>query len=273
MPLAVCATPIGNLGDVTLRVLESCARPTSCSARTPGTPGSCSIATGSRRGCSPSTSTTRRSGRREVLPRLEAGERVALVSDAGMPGISDPGAAPRPGGARRGAAGDRAARAVRRRDGARRERARGGAVRVRRLPAASARRSSTALWEELRAVAWPVVAFESPRRLPASLALAGGRAAGPRGGGVPGADEAVRGGRARVRRRVGGRALRRAAEGRDHARRRARRAGRGRAEECWPRRGRRWPTSSRRGRPGRRPQRWSRASPASRATTSIARSL
>src|SRR5207248_4830506 len=28
----------------------------------------------------------------EVLPRLDAGENVALVSDAGMPGISDPGA-------------------------------------------------------------------------------------------------------------------------------------------------------------------------------------
>jgi 16S rRNA (cytidine1402-2'-O)-methyltransferase len=28
----------------------------------------------------------------ELLPRLEAGERVALVSDAGLPGISDPGA-------------------------------------------------------------------------------------------------------------------------------------------------------------------------------------
>src|SRR5207237_1311967 len=27
----------------------------------------------------------------EVLPRLRAGERIALVSDAGMPGISDPG--------------------------------------------------------------------------------------------------------------------------------------------------------------------------------------
>src|SRR2546427_2173899 len=27
----------------------------------------------------------------ELLPRLLAGERVALVSDAGMPGISDPG--------------------------------------------------------------------------------------------------------------------------------------------------------------------------------------
>src|SRR5206468_1670743 len=28
----------------------------------------------------------------ELLPRLEAGERIALVSDAGMPGVSDPGA-------------------------------------------------------------------------------------------------------------------------------------------------------------------------------------
>jgi 16S rRNA (cytidine1402-2'-O)-methyltransferase len=28
----------------------------------------------------------------ELLPRLEAGERMALVSDAGMPGVSDPGA-------------------------------------------------------------------------------------------------------------------------------------------------------------------------------------
>src|SRR5207244_11772367 len=27
----------------------------------------------------------------ELLPRLAAGERVALVSDAGMPGVSDPG--------------------------------------------------------------------------------------------------------------------------------------------------------------------------------------
>jgi 16S rRNA (cytidine1402-2'-O)-methyltransferase len=28
----------------------------------------------------------------ELLPRLEAGDRIALVSDAGLPGISDPGA-------------------------------------------------------------------------------------------------------------------------------------------------------------------------------------
>src|SRR4029077_7432060 len=28
----------------------------------------------------------------ELLPRLAGGERIALVSDAGMPGVSDPGA-------------------------------------------------------------------------------------------------------------------------------------------------------------------------------------
>src|SRR5205085_11087915 len=28
----------------------------------------------------------------EVLPRLQAGERIALASDAGLPGVSDPGA-------------------------------------------------------------------------------------------------------------------------------------------------------------------------------------
>ena len=28
----------------------------------------------------------------QVLPRLEAGERIALTSDAGLPGVSDPGA-------------------------------------------------------------------------------------------------------------------------------------------------------------------------------------
>src|SRR6185437_16727040 len=28
----------------------------------------------------------------ELLPRLEAGERMALVTDAGLPGVSDPGA-------------------------------------------------------------------------------------------------------------------------------------------------------------------------------------
>ena len=91
MPLAVCATPIGNLEDVTLRVLRELA--------------------GADLVLCEDTRHTRRLLERhgikarlrsyhehneaartaEVLPRLEAGERVALVSDAGVPGISDPG--------------------------------------------------------------------------------------------------------------------------------------------------------------------------------------
>jgi len=100
----------------------------------------------------------------ELLPRLEAGERIALVSDAGMPGISDPGA--------------RIVRA-----------ALDAGVPVTVLPGASA--VETALvasglvgeryqflgflprgakaWTELAGVPWSTVAFESPRRLPATL--------------------------------------------------------------------------------------------------------
>ena len=90
--LVVCATPIGNLEDVTLRVLAElrAAEIVLCE----------------------DTRHTRRLLERhgvearlvsyhehneaartdELLPRLVAGARIALVSDAGMPGISDPGA-------------------------------------------------------------------------------------------------------------------------------------------------------------------------------------
>jgi 16S rRNA (cytidine1402-2'-O)-methyltransferase len=97
-----------------------------------------------------------------------AGERVALVSDAGLPGISDPGALlvraaiaahvpvtvlPGPSAVETalvasGLAADRYSF-------------------VGFLPRRAAELS--ALWQELRALAWPVVAFESPRRLPATL--------------------------------------------------------------------------------------------------------
>ena len=104
----------------------------------------------------------------EVLPRLEAGERIALVSDAGMPGISDPG------GRLLAAALD-------------------AGLPVTVLPGPSAvetalvasglvgerfqflgflprgERPLARLWEELRAWPHPTVAFESPQRLPATL--------------------------------------------------------------------------------------------------------
>jgi 16S rRNA (cytidine1402-2'-O)-methyltransferase len=90
--LAVCATPIGNLDDVTLRVLTEFreAEVVLCedTRRT-------KILL-DRHGISARMMSYHRHNevRRtaEVLPRLQAGERIALASDAGLPGISDPGA-------------------------------------------------------------------------------------------------------------------------------------------------------------------------------------
>lgn len=92
MPLAVCATPIGNLGDVTLRVLEELgeADVVLCedTRRT--------RVLLARHGLEAPLLSYHRHNEaargREVLERLRAGERVALVSDAGLPGVNDPGA-------------------------------------------------------------------------------------------------------------------------------------------------------------------------------------
>jgi 16S rRNA (cytidine1402-2'-O)-methyltransferase len=169
MPLAVCATPIGNLEDVTLRVLRELAeadlvlcedtRRTRVLLQRHGI--------GARLLSYHEHNEAERTA--EVLPRLAAGKRVALVTDAGLPAISDPGA-------RLVAAALEAG------------------VPVTVLPGASAvetalvasgfvaeryqflgylprgARALAALWEELRGWPWPAVAFESPRRLPATLA-------------------------------------------------------------------------------------------------------
>ena len=170
MTLAVCATPIGNLDDVTLRVLHELAEADVVL-------------------CEDTRHTARLLDRHEirakrllsyhrhneaartaeVLERLQAGERVALVSDAGLPGINDPGV-------RLVAAAHHAG------------------VEVTVLPGASAVTTALVasgfvaeryqflgflprggaalgrLWDEL--AQWPhaAVAFESPQRLPASLA-------------------------------------------------------------------------------------------------------
>src|SRR6266540_3145904 len=92
MPLAVCATPIGNLDDVTLRVLEELrsADVVLCEDTRH------TRVLLDRHGISTRLlsyhehNEAKRTA--EMLPRLSAGERVALVSDAGLPGISDPGA-------------------------------------------------------------------------------------------------------------------------------------------------------------------------------------
>src|SRR5438477_9488805 len=92
MPLAVCATPIGNLADITLRVLDELrdADVVLCEDTRH------TRVLLDRHGISARLlsyhehNEAKRSA--ELLPRLAAGERFALVTDAGLPGISDPGA-------------------------------------------------------------------------------------------------------------------------------------------------------------------------------------
>ncbi|HET7743208.1 MAG TPA: 16S rRNA (cytidine(1402)-2'-O)-methyltransferase [Gaiellaceae bacterium] len=170
MPLAVCATPIGNLDDVSLRVLDELRE------------ADLLLCEDTRRtrilldrhGISARLVSYHRHNEaareRDVLDALARGERVALVSDAGLPGVNDPGA-----------------RLI--------EAALSAGQQVTVLPGASAvetalvasglvgdryqfvgylprrRGEREALAEDL--ARWPhtVVAFESPRRLPESLAL------------------------------------------------------------------------------------------------------
>ncbi|EHL05243.1 16S rRNA (cytidine(1402)-2'-O)-methyltransferase [Desulfitobacterium hafniense] len=89
--LYICGTPIGNLGDITLRALEVlkgvdliAAEDTRHSRKLLDHFG---IAT-------PLTSYHEHNEKGkalELVRRLEQGEAIALISDAGMPGISDPG--------------------------------------------------------------------------------------------------------------------------------------------------------------------------------------
>src|SRR5215510_16197419 len=92
MPLAICATPIGNLEDVTLRVLRELAEADTVlcedTRRT--------RVLLDRHGISARLLSLYEQNEAKriaaLLPRLLEGERMALVSDAGLPAVSDPGA-------------------------------------------------------------------------------------------------------------------------------------------------------------------------------------
>jgi 16S rRNA (cytidine1402-2'-O)-methyltransferase len=168
MPLAVCATPIGNLEDVTLRVLAELreADLVLCedTRRT--------RILLDRHGIAARLESHHRHNEAARLPsvldRLRAGERLALVSDAGLPGVNDPGARLIVAAVATGIEvtvlpGPSAVETALVASGL-------GAERyqfVGYLP----RRSGElrALAESLDAWQGAVVAFESPRRLPASL--------------------------------------------------------------------------------------------------------
>ncbi|HEX6491210.1 MAG TPA: 16S rRNA (cytidine(1402)-2'-O)-methyltransferase [Gaiellaceae bacterium] len=167
--LAVCATPIGNLEDVTLRVLRELAEAELVLCEDTRHTRRLLERHGIRASLRSYHEHNEAARTAELMPRLAAGERIALVSDAGLPGVSDPGA---------------------RLIGA----ALAAGVPVSVLPGASAVETAlvasaligeryqflgflprgehalAALWEELSGWGWPAVAFESPRRLPRTLA-------------------------------------------------------------------------------------------------------
>jgi 16S rRNA (cytidine1402-2'-O)-methyltransferase len=168
MPLAVCATPIGNLEDVTLRVLAELraadtilcedTRRTRVLLERHGIDG--------RLVSYHEHNEAQRTA--ELLPRLEAGERIALVSDAGMPGVSDPGlrivrAALEAGVPVTVLPGPSAVETALVASGLAAEQYRFLGF----LPRGEKQLAS--VWKELRGWPWPAVAFESPQRLPATL--------------------------------------------------------------------------------------------------------
>ena len=92
MPLAVCATPIGNLEDVTRRVLSELAEADVVLCEDTRHTRKLLERHGIKARLLSYHEHNEARRTAEVLPRLETGERIALVSDAGLPGISDPGA-------------------------------------------------------------------------------------------------------------------------------------------------------------------------------------
>jgi 16S rRNA (cytidine1402-2'-O)-methyltransferase len=170
VPLALCATPIGNLEDVTLRVVRELGEADIVLAEDTRHTRQLLQRHGIRARLLSYHEHNEAKRTAELLPRLEAGERMALVSDAGLPGINDPGA-------RLVAA------------------ALDAGISVTVLPGPSAvetalvasglvgeryqfvgylprgERALLELGEELGRWPWPVVAFESPQRLSDSLSV------------------------------------------------------------------------------------------------------
>jgi 16S rRNA (cytidine1402-2'-O)-methyltransferase len=175
MPLVVCPTPIGNLEDVTLRVLREFGEADVVLCEDTRRTRTLLERHGVR---AKLLSYHRHNEARrvdEILPRLEAGERVALASDAGLPALNDPGARLISAALARGVdvtvlPGPSAIETALVASGLVGERY----AFVGYVPRQSEARAR--LWVETASWGFPVVAFESPVRLPgtlASLAAAG----------------------------------------------------------------------------------------------------
>lgn len=90
--LVVCATPIGNLGDVTLRVLDALAEADVIAAEDTRVTRKLLARHGVSTPLEPYHAHNLATRTPAIVKRVAGGAVVALVSDAGTPGISDPGA-------------------------------------------------------------------------------------------------------------------------------------------------------------------------------------
>lgn len=89
--LYIVATPIGNLGDITLRALETLKAADAIACEDTRETGKLASVYGISAPRLPYHDHNAAEMRPKIIDRLKRGERVALVSDAGMPLISDPG--------------------------------------------------------------------------------------------------------------------------------------------------------------------------------------
>jgi 16S rRNA (cytidine1402-2'-O)-methyltransferase len=172
MPLAVCATPIGNLEDVTLRVLRELGEADVVLAEDTRHTRGLLERHGIRARLLSYHEHNEAKRTAELLPRLEGGERVALVSDAGLPGINDPGARLIAAALEAGVPitilpGPSAVETALVASGLVADRYQF----VGYLPRGE--RALLELADELSGWRWPVVAFESPQRLARSLGVLG----------------------------------------------------------------------------------------------------
>ncbi len=90
--LYVVGMPIGNAADITLRALWVLARVDAIAAEDTRVTGPLLRRFGIETRLIPAHQHNERKVATEILARLASGERVALVTDAGTPGVSDPGA-------------------------------------------------------------------------------------------------------------------------------------------------------------------------------------
>ena len=90
--LYVVPTPLGNLGDMTQRAIEVLRAVPWVAAEDTRHSAPLLKHFGSSARLLPAHEHNEEKAAQQVIARLEAGESVALVSDAGTPGVSDPGA-------------------------------------------------------------------------------------------------------------------------------------------------------------------------------------